>query len=170
MERERQREPQGGPWEQGLGPGVTSVGEVIPEALDLGTRRKRSVEELLEDTENPQGREYRARSPTNSERMNRALAELGLAAFKIHLLLWKWRGAPAKGTLPFFTIHSLGKFCALSRPTVRGGLRELHRKGWIIRAAYNKHYKNALYRLVAIRKVPGPAISAEGKRRDITNS
>ena len=88
--------------------------------------------------------------------MNRAQAELGLSAFKIHALLWTWRGAPARGELPFFTIHSLAKFCKMSRPTVRVGLTELSRKGWIARRKYNKHHKNALYGLVAIREVPAP--------------
>lgn len=126
--------------------GVTRVGDLIPEVLDSGARGSEAV-----------SKEYRVRSPTNSERLNRSLVELGLAAFKIHVLLWKWRGAPARGTLPRFTIHSLARFCGLSRPTVRVGLNELVVKGWIERLPYNKHHKNSLYRLVAIRKVPAPA-------------
>lgn len=146
----------GGPWDGGLGPGVVPLGEVVEEVLDSGSRSKRAVRDLLDDEEIPPGREYRARSPTSSERLNRALAELGLSAFKIHLLLWKWRGAPARGVLPFFTIHSLARFCRLSRPTVRMGLRELMHKGWIRPERYNKHHKNTLFRLVSIRKVPAP--------------
>lgn len=121
------------------------VGEVIVQDLDQGKR----------DREGPM-QEYRVRSPTNSERMNRALVELRPAAFKIHELLWKWRGAPARGTLPFFTIRSLEKFCHLTRPTVRSAMIELTGKGWIVRKVYNVHHKNALYSLVPIRKVPAP--------------
>lgn len=97
--------------------------------------------------------------PTNSARMNRALRELGPSAFKVHTLLWKWRGAPARGHLPFFTIHSLSKFCGLSRPTVRSVLLELVGKGWIQRLKYNKHSKNALYRLIPIRDVGLPGVN-----------
>ncbi len=162
MEPESDRTRRRGPWDQEAGPGVIPLGELIPEALDRGDRRRRSVEELLADQDDPPGQEYRARSPTNSERLNRALAELRPGAFKIHLLLWKWRGAPARGVLPFFTIHSLAKFCRLSRPTVRMGLRELMRKGWIRPEPYNKHHKNTLFRLVAIRKVPAPSRAPDG--------
>lgn len=146
-----------GPWDQGLGPGVSSLGEAVGEVLDRGDRRRRPVRDLLDDEEDSPEREYRARSPTNSERLNRALAELGPSAFKVHMLLWKWRGAPARGVLPFFTIHSLARFCRLSRPTVRLGLRELVHKGWIRPERYNKHHKNTLFRLVSIRKVPAPS-------------
>lgn len=156
MEPDRERRRRRGPWDQGPGAGVLPVGEAIGEVLDSGDRSRRDVKDLLDDEEDPPGREYRARSPTSSERLNRALAELGSSAFKIHMLLWKWRGAPARGLLPFFTIHSLARFCGLSRPTVRLGLRELMHKGWIRPERYNKHHKNTLFRLVAIRKVPGP--------------
>ncbi len=132
------------------------MGEVLGEVLDHGARSRRDVRGLLDDSEDPPGREYRQRSPTSSERLNRALVELGPSAFKIHLLLWKWRGAPARGTLPFFTIHSLARFCGMSRPTVRKGLRELVHKKWICPSGYNKHHKNTLFRLVRIREVPGP--------------
>lgn len=152
-DQERRR----GPWDQGGGPGVVPLGEAVEEVLDSGSRSRRDVRDLLDDEEVPPGREYRARSPTSSERLNRALAELRPGAFKIHLLLWKWRGAPAKGLLPFFTIHSLAKFCWLSRPTVRMGLRELIHKGWIRPERYNKHHKNTLFRLVPIRRVPAPS-------------
>ena len=121
------------------------IGELIEEVLDKGEREK----------EGEKGK-YRVRTPTNSERMNRALAELRPAAFKIHALLWKWRGAPARGTLPFFTFHSLSKFCGLTRPTVRTAMRELVVKGWISRKKYSKHHKNALYSLVAIREIQRP--------------
>lgn len=133
-----------------------SEGEVIGQDLDQGKRRTEDLRQLFEDDKGEAKGEYRVRSPTNSERMNRALKELRPAAFKIHELLWKWRGAPARGTLPFFTIRSLEKFCNLTRPTVRVAMLELTRKGWIIRETYNKHHKNALYRLAPIRKVPAP--------------
>ncbi len=160
MEPQHDRERRRGPWDQGLGPGVVPLGEVIPEVLDRGARRRRDVKDLLDDIDDPSGREYRARSPTNSERLNRALAELGLSAFKVHCLIWKWRGAPARGTLPYFTIHSLERFCHLSRPTIRVALRELIHKGWITCLPYNKHHKNTLFRLVPVRKIPPPPEAA----------
>jgi len=123
-------------------PNVSSIGELLPGVLDRGDREKEV-----------KGYARKRLSPTHSERMNRALVELGTSAFKIHTLLWKWRGAPARGTLPFFTIHSLSKFCSLTRPTVRSGMRELVKKGWIEKLRYNKHAKSALYRLVPIRDV-----------------
>jgi len=123
---------------------LSRIGDLVPGVLESG-KRQRLV------TSKP----CKRLSPTNSERMNRALLELGPSAFKIHTLLWKWRGAPAKGHLPFFTIHSLAKFCSMSRPTVRTGLVELVAKGWIQRLKYNAHIKNALYRLVPIRDIPG---------------
>lgn len=135
---------------------TSSLGESISEVLDRGTRERRTAECLPDDSDDGSNREYRVRTPTNSERLNRALKELSSSAFKIHTLIWKWRGAPAKGTLPFFTIHSLSKFCGMSRPTVRVALVELERKGWIQRLPYDKHHKNTLYRLVPIRKVPQP--------------
>lgn len=121
---------------------LSSIGELLPGVLETGKRQGRMP-----------GEGRKRLSPTNSERLNRAFLELGPSAFKIHLLLWKWRGAPARGLLPFFTIHSLSKFCNLSRPTVRAGLTELHVKGWIQKLKYNKHAKNALYRLIPIRDV-----------------
>lgn len=144
------------------GAGSVQLGEVIPEVLDRGARRRRDVKDVLEDFEDSGGRNYRARSPTNSERLNRALAELGLSAFKVHTLIWKWRGAPARGTLPYFTIRSLEKFCHLTRPTIRVALQELTRKGWIERLPYNPHHKNTLFRLVPVRKIP-PPLEAAGK-------
>lgn len=142
-------------------PGVFSVGEVLGGVEGVGTRTK----EVVAGPERPAGRstagEYRARSPTRSERMNRALAELGLSAFKIHALLWQWRGSPGKGLLPFFTIHSLGRFCDLSRPTVRQALAELTKKGYVERRKYNKHHKNSLYTLVAVRKIPRPGVEPQ---------
>ena len=137
-------------------PGVFSIGEVLGTPEGRGSRNLDTVVGSGEDSEKGTAGEYRIRSPTRSERLNRALKELGKSAFKIHALLWMWRGAPARGTLPFFTINSLSKFCNLSRPTVREGLKELTVKGWVERLAYNKHHKNALYRLVGIRKVPRP--------------
>ncbi len=162
MEPDREQLHRRGAWDQGLGPGVVRLGEAVSEVLDAGSRSRRDVKGLLDEMEDPPGREYRARSPTSSERLNRALAELNLAAFKIHLLLWKWRGAPARGTLPYFTIRSLERFCRLTRPTIRGALRELTAKGWIERLPYNVHHKNALFRLVAIRKVPAPSRAPTG--------
>ncbi len=156
MEPDRERQRRRGPWDQGLGPGAVPLAEAMEEVLDSGSRSKRDVKDLLDDEQDPSDREYRARSPTSSERLNRALAELGSSAFKVQMLLWKWRGAPARGLLPFFTIHSLSRFCRLSRPTVRMGLRELIHKGWIRPERYNKHHKNTLFRLVPIRKVPAP--------------
>lgn len=122
-----------------------SISELLPGALESGRRAVGG-----------QGGPRKKLFPCNSERMNRALAELGPSAFKIHTLLWKWRGAPARGLLPFFTVHSLGRFCSMSRPTVRAGLRELVGKGWIRPGSYNKHKKNQLYRLVAVREIPSP--------------
>lgn len=122
---------------------VPSIGQLLGGILDVG---KRGVE-------NRKVGRIRL-SPTRSPRMNRALKELGPAAFKIHTLLWEWRGAPARGLLPFFTIHGLSKFCNLTRPTIRVGLEELVHKGWIQRLRYNGHDKNALYRLIPIRNVP----------------
>ena len=121
---------------------LSSISELLPGVLERGQRQSKVIS----------GSRKRL-SPTNSERMNRALVELGPSAFKIHMLLWKWRGAPAKGLLPFFTIHSLSKFCSLTRPTVRAGLRELVRLGWIRKLGYNKHVKNELYSLVPIRDI-----------------
>ena len=122
---------------------LSSLGELLAGVLDRGGRQKRVG-----------GRPSVRLSPTNSERMNRALVELSPSAFKIHMLLWKWRGAPGPGRLPFFTIRSLSRFCSLTRPTVRSGLRELVRKGWICKRGYDKHIKNELYGLVPIRDVP----------------
>lgn len=150
------QECRGGEFEVLRGLGPVPIGDLVPGVLDSGSRSKRDVRDLLDDEEIPPGREYRARTPTNSERLNRALAELSSAACKVHLLLWKWRGAPARGVLPFFTIHSMSRFCKMSRPTVRMALRELMHKGWIRPERYNKHHKNTLYRLVSIRKVPAP--------------
>lgn len=133
-----------------------TIGEAVQGCLDRGNRQETTARVAVDVPGVGLEGEYRLRRPTNSERINRALVELRPAAFKIHLLLWKWRGAPARGSLPFFTIHSLAKFCVLSRPTVRKGLIELENKGWIQRLKYNKHHKNALYRLVAVRKIPPP--------------
>ncbi len=141
--------------DSGVG-GVFSLGESLKTPEGSGKRSETPFITGYEDPEGGAEKEYRVRGPTRSEIMNRALKELGKSAFKIHSLLWQWRGAPARGSLPFFTIHSLGRFCSLSRPTVRKALNELVRKGWIIRRGYNKHHKNALYALVAIRKVPRP--------------
>ncbi len=145
-------------------PGVFSSGEVLRVPLDRGSReRDTRASSGEQQTEGTKG-EYRLRTPTNSERLNRALIELGSAAFKIHVLLWKWRGAPARGLLPFFTFYSLSRFCSLSRPTVRKAVQELLRKGWIRPKKYNKHHKNTLYELVGIRKVPAPGPGGHERR------
>ena len=138
------------------GVGFAPIGDLVPGVLDSGNRRKKDLRGLVNGDDDRQPGEYRVRTPTNSERLSRALTELSLSAFKIHILVWKWRGAPARGTLPFFTIRSLERFCHLTRPTIRGALRELTRGGWIERLPYNPHHKNTLYRLVPIRKVPAP--------------
>ena len=138
---------------------VSSIRSLLPGVLEAGARQKHYYRESL-------GR----RSPTNSERMNRALAELGPSAFKVHMLLWKWRGAPARGRLPFFTVHSLARFCSLTRPTVRAALRELIGKGWVDRRGYNCHKKNELYGLVPIREIKKTAVSAGGKSKGNANS
>lgn len=124
---------------------LSSIGELLPGVLEKGKRQSKVAT-----------RPHKRLSPTNSERMNRALVELSSSAFKIHMLMWKWRGAPAKGLLPFFTIHSLSKFCSMTRPTVRSGLRELVRLGWIRKQGYNKHVKNELYSLAPIRDIALP--------------
>lgn len=122
---------------------LSSIGELLPGILEKGKRHLKG-----------DGKHRKRLYPTNSERMNRALKELGPSAFKIHMLLWKWRGAPARGLLPYFTVHGLSKFCHLTRPTVRSGLRELEGKGWIEKLGYNTHVKNELYRLIPIREIP----------------
>ena len=96
------------------------------------------------------------RSPTNSPRLNRALMELTTGEFKVHMLLWKWRGAPARGKLPFFTIKGVGRFCNLTRPTVRIAITGLVRKGWIQRLGYNSRDKNELFRLTALDDIQRP--------------
>ncbi len=129
---------------------VTEMSEKISESLDRGTRTVGSDET------------WRVRhGPTRKERFNRALKELRPSAFKVHMLMWEWRGAPAKGNLPFFTIRSLSDFCHLTRPTIRAALEELEGKHWVVRGDYNVHYKNAQYRLVPIRRVPLPGTSCD---------
>ncbi len=135
---------------------IPAFGEVLNEFLGKGERHGKARTTVDESIDGDKGKEYRVRSPTRSERMNRALRELRPAAFKIHALIWEWRGAPARGTLPFFTIRSLEKFCNLTRPTVRKAFDELTSKGWIVRKVYNCHHKNALYSLVPVRKIPRP--------------
>lgn len=137
-------------------PHVAEFGEAVGRSLDVGKRERRAHRGPLEGEGDGSDGEYRKRSPTRSERMNRALDELGTAAFKIHALLWQWRGAPARGNLPYFTIRSLEKFCNLTRPTVRKALQELVHKGWIKRGEHNIHFKNALFRLVPVRQIPRP--------------
>lgn len=148
-------------------PGVFSIGEVLGPGFDQGSRQGRDVSPAPGEAVKREVGEYRARTPTRSERLNRALAELGLSAFKVHTLLWQWRGAPARGMLSFFTIHSLAKFCNMSRPTVRVALDELTKKGYIARKKYNGHHKNSLYQLVGVRKIPAPpgvVVQRRGRR------
>lgn len=138
-------------------PFVDETAEELAKVLDSGSRAVAAPEGPPGSPgQEAQGFRFYG-GPTRSERLNRALRELGPSAFKIHTLLWRWRGAPARGHLPFFTIHSLSKFCRLTRPTVRVGLRELIHKGWIRPQRYNVHHKNTLFRLVAIRRVPAPS-------------
>lgn len=153
-----------GALDEDLGPGASTLGEVLSECLDSGSRSRRPVKDLLGEVEDPRKRGYRVRSPTNSERLNRALVELNSGAFKVHVLLWKWRGAPARGLLPFFTVHSLSRFCEMSRPTVRSALNELIQKGWIRPEGYNKHHKNTLFRLVNVREIPAPGPARPDRR------
>lgn len=136
---------------------VSRLGDLLGDVLESGVRAVSPIVDSGLKTRGGRRGSARRLTPTNSERMNRALVELSPSAFKIHLLLWKWRGAPARGHLPFFTIHSLNKFCSLTRPTVRRALAELVSLGWISCQDYNKHHKNALFRLVAIRDVAFPA-------------
>jgi len=133
---------------------LSRISELIPGILEKGKRTSEVNDRPARGDDEKNARPRVRLHPTNSERMNRALAELRPAAFKIHMLLWQWRGAPAKGYLPFFTVRSLSKFCSLTRPTVRAGLRELADKHWIARLDYDPHKKNELYRLVPIRDVP----------------
>ena len=132
---------------------VKSIGELIPGVLEAGDRHMEGTERPIESTRKVGSKSQKRLYPTNSERMNRALSELSCSAFKIHTLLWQWRGAPARGCLPFFTVHGLCKFCSLTRPTIRAGVKELVGKGWIQKQGYNKHHKNELYSLVPIRDV-----------------
>ncbi len=95
-------------------------------------------------------------TPTRKHRLNRALVELSFPAFKIHTLLWEWRGAAAKGNLPFFTFKSLARFCGTDAKVVKRGMRELTSKGWIEPGQYDCHRKNSLFRLVPIEEIRIP--------------
>jgi len=144
-------------------PGVVKgVGENGGPGDDQGPRAKDEVRippgPAKRGKEKPRKRRY----PTNSERGNRALKELSPSAFKIHWIMWRFRGAPGPGKLPFFTVSSLGRFCNLSRNTVCKGLKELVSLGWIVRLGYNPHEKNELYKLVPIGKVKKPAVEPAG--------
>lgn len=130
-----------------------SLGELLPGVLDAGKRQETVPTDPIESGGGGDQRPRHRLFPTNSERMNRSLKELGKSAFKVHTLLWKWRGAPSRGKLPFFTIRSLSKFCSLTRPTIRMALAELVKKGWIEKLGYSCHKKNELYKLVPIRDV-----------------
>lgn len=139
--------------------GSSTLGDALTGFLDRGNRGGGEKRKYNKSSGKDNGKEYRVRTPTRSERMNRALKELRPAAFKVHALIWTWRGAPARGNLPFFTIRSLEKFCNLTRPTVRKAFDELVDKGYIIRLPYNSHSKNALYKLVPVRKIPKPVLN-----------
>ena len=83
-------------------------------------------------------------------------------AFKIHTLLWRWRGVPAKGNLPFFTVSSLARFCGTHRPEILRGMKELVSKGWIQPGQYDCHKKNSLYKLTPIVEIKKPAVAPPG--------
>ncbi|MBA7706580.1 hypothetical protein ES703_115434 [subsurface metagenome] len=138
-------------------PGVLNgIGENEKFAVDVGDREKDEVRIPSGRAARGESKPRKRLSPTNSERLNRAFVELGQAAFIIHMLLWKWRGAPHKGLLPFFTCKSVGRFCRMDPKTARNGLRELIAKGWIRPERYNPHAKNTLYRLIPIRDILKP--------------
>ena len=142
--------------------GTKPLGEALKDFLDRGNRQTKTNKNPGKSKSQSTAGEYRVRTPTRSERLNRALKELRPAAFKVHMLIWTWRGAPAKGNLPFFTIRSLGKFCSLTRPTLRKAITELVDKGWIQKLPYNAQCKNTLYRLIPIRKI-NPLLSSLGE-------
>ncbi len=102
-------------------------------------------------------------TPTRKHRLNRALVELSSAAFKVHTLLWEWRGSAAKGNLPFFTFKSLARFCGTDRNVIRHAIAELTSKGWIEPGQYDCHKKNSLFRLVPIEeiRVPGGGVAED---------
>lgn len=99
------------------------------------------------------------------ERWNRSKRELSWPAIAIHTQLWIWDGAPSKGDLPFFTIDSLAEFFQCDRKVVIRAIKELLQVGYIESLGYDKHHKNALYRLVPIRKVPEPTVFPKNRRR-----
>ncbi len=103
-------------------------------------------------------------TPTRKHRLNRALVELESAAFKVHTLLWEWRGAAARGNLPFFTLKSLARFCGTDRNVIRRAIAELISKGWIEPAPYDCHKKNSLYQLVPIEDIRIPGVEVETER------
>lgn len=100
-------------------------------------------------------------TPTRKHRLNRALVELSHPAFKVHTLLWEWRGSAAKGNLPFFTLKSLGRFCGADRNVIRRAIAELSSKGWIAPGQYDCHKKNSLYRLVPIEEIRVPGVDEQ---------
>ncbi len=95
-------------------------------------------------------------SPTNSERLNRALVELSDAEFKELILLWKWRGAPGTGPLSYFTVEGVARHTGHSRRATGMHLQALKEKGWIRGNGYNEHWKKELYWLAPIETVPKP--------------
>lgn len=132
--------------------------------FDTGARDKGEPRPKHGPAKRGRSRVKEERTPTNSVRMNRALVELSPMAYKIHSLLWRWRGAPAKGNLPFFTIHSLAKFCGTGRHEVKRVMAELTSKGWIQPGQYDCHKKNSLFRLVPIEEIPVPGVDVEASR------
>ncbi len=94
--------------------------------------------------------------PTHRERRNRALKELSGNAYKVHDLLWTWRGAEARGFTPFETDISLAYFLGTDVKVIKRAKEELTVKGWVEFGQYDKHGKNRKAYLVPIRKVPKP--------------
>lgn len=122
--------------------------------FDRGPRDKGEPRPVPGPAKRGEKKPRRRLSPTYSERKNRALVELSFSGYKIHDLLWTWRGSPARGNLPFFTLKSLAKFCGTDRMVVRRALKELVSKGWIKPGQYDCHKKNSLFKLVPIEEVP----------------
>ncbi len=105
------------------------------------------------------------RGSTYSARWNRGQDELSIWAFGIMVQLWIWRGAAAKGDLPYFTDKSLAKFFHTDVKVVKRAKRELISLGWVKCKPYDCHHKNTLYELIALRKVPVPEWKRLGLKR-----
>ena len=138
--------------------------------LDTGARDKGEPRPKHGPAKRGRPRVREERAATNIERMNRALLELSPMAYKVHSLFWRWRGAPAKGLLPFFTVKSLAKFCGTHRPEIRRAIAEMVSKGWVEPAPYDKHKKNSLFKLVPIEKIRVPAGGVAADRAKMPES